>query len=257
MSELRYTRAASSPASFRMAGSKPFYAPAIPKRPRMSFTSHDELGRGPSLGSGPNFDTVTVIAAVAGAGAAIGARWTDQPTKAFLTVAGVVSIGFAAFRAFFDTDAQAASTKKATVTDKSMPIAATPAYGKVAGSFTSPAPGSTVKDQRALFSSEATYPVSIALSNGSSESVPFYYRIVALEKPSYAYGFDTNNAPNTGEVAQALITLGPGENRPINLVLPVLSSIFSDQAEVTLTLQKKQGAAADWETLSTLKFMLK
>jgi hypothetical protein len=240
-----------------MSGSKPFYAPAIPKRSWLSFQSSDELGRGPSLGSGPNFDTVTVIAAVAGVGAALGAKWTDSPAKEILTVIGVASVGFAVFRAFFDVDAQASSTKKVTVTDKSMPIAATPAYGKVAGSFTSPSPGSTVQDQRGFFSTQATYPATILLSNGSSESVPFYYRIVATEKPSYFQGYDTQNPPNNGEVTQALITLGPGEPRSINLVLPVLSSAFSDQAQVTLTLQKKQAALADWETLSTVTFILK
>jgi hypothetical protein len=250
------TKAPSSILLPHMLGRGSSYRRHIPKRsksPQMPMS----IGR-PSLGAAPDLDMTTIIAGLGGAAAVLGARFTGQPTKALLNVIGIASLGFAFYRAFVDAGAPASKAAD-VVTSKSMPVAAAPAYERVAGVFASPTQGSTVEWERGIFGVGGTYPATILLSNLSPESVPVYYRVVAVEKPSYVWGADKNYwTPNQGEVAQGQVTLGPNVQQAVNLTLPLLtkSTIVSDFVEVTLSLQKRQSPTAEWQTLSSVTFVV-
>jgi hypothetical protein len=259
MRETITVRGPSSISNLRMGNSKPFYTPHIPKRPSGSFQGQ-ELGRGPSLGSGNvNLDSVTIFSALGGAVAVLGSKSLPDPGNIIAKVLGYCAMGFAVYRAFFEGSADASSDKNAPggpVPGAAIAISPTTAFEKVSGSFLSPTPGQKIGPGFL----RTTYPVRIMLSNKSSEPVSFYYQIISSEDPEYMSLVDSSyNARVEGQVAQSYITLRAKEQRTIDLRVDVATSgtLVTNKISIQLSLQKKQAADSPWQSMgpgSTVAF---
>jgi len=246
----------SSAPHFLMGGGRPFYTPAIPKRPVLH-SKQAALGRRFSLGAGnANFDTLTIVSALGGAVAVLSAKALPEPGNVIAKVVGYAGMAFAVYHAFFENPAEATSDKNAPgapVPGAAITISPTTAFAKVSGSFLSPTPGEKVGPGFL----RTTYPVRIILSNGSTEQVSFYYQIMSAEDPVYVWPVDKSyNARVTGQVAQSYITLKPKEQRTIDLRVDVVTTgtLVTNHINIELTLQKRQSAESPWQDLSTVAF---
>lgn len=245
-----YVRSAASPFVSRSLGARSIYAPAIPKRPNRSFLSQKLSG--PSLGA-VNIDTTTVIAALGGGIAVLASKALPEPGPMIAKVVGFAALGFAVYRAFFEDSGVADDAGAGGVPGKSTPISAAAPFSMVSGTILSPSAGERIGPG----AFRTAYPARVLFSNKADSEVPFLYQIVALEKPSYLYGADKSYwTPNQGVVAQGNLTLKPREQRPVDLKLDTVTSwpATADYIEITLTLQKRQSAESQWQTLSTVTF---
>lgn len=253
MAEILYTRGPSSPSYMRMGNARPFYSPAIPKRPIGSYESPSEMSGRRRLGAGSvNIDSVTMIAALGGGIAVLASKALPEPGPVIAKVLGYGAMGFAVYRAFFEGGgAEAAVDKNAPgtpVQGAAISISETNAFSKVSGAFMSPVAGQKVGTGWLSFH----YPVRIVLSNNSSSLVSFYYQIISVEDPKYVWLVDEKyNAQVKGQVAQSYITLRPKEQRTIDLNLePVTTGLLAtNKVDIQLMLQKRQSAESPWQDM--------